>query len=68
VTSAVGLVMGAILTSIFAAVGLAIIANTLVSAGYTLNDGLWALIPILFPFVVIAVILIGIFAFFRSVS
>jgi hypothetical protein len=38
------------------------------ATGSTLGLGLWGLLPVLFPFIIIAVILLGIWAFFRAAS
>lgn len=64
--NAIGLIMGSLLTAIFAAIAIVVITNTLPAAGLSINTGLWSLLPLLFPFIVIAVILIGIYGFFRA--
>ena len=75
----IGLVITAIITAIVAAIGLSM-ANTILvhfgignveSGAYgsvvgTQPLGLWSLLPLLFPFIVVAIILIGIYATFKG--
>jgi len=66
VANAIGLVFGALLTAVFAAIALVVVSNSLIAAGLSIDTGLWSLLPLLFPFTVVAVILIGIYSFFRA--
>ena len=78
--NAIGLIMGTAIGAICAIIGLALM-NTLLpflgigngaTGGYgataTGNAGLWSLLPLLFPFMVIAILLIGVYALFLHVS
>lgn len=63
--SAVGLAFVGMLTAIFAALGLYIANEVLVAAGYSTTSGLWSLLPILFPFIAIAAIILGIYGLYK---
>ena len=63
--NAVGLAFAGMLTAIFAALGLYITNSVLVSSGYSTTEGLWGLLPVLFPFIAIAAIILGIYALWR---
>jgi hypothetical protein len=64
----VSIIFGALLASVFGAISLIIITNTLVASGLSINTGLWSLLPLLIPAVVILVLLISIYAFFRPME
>lgn len=78
--NAIGLIIGTAIGAVIAIVGLALM-NTMLpflgigngaTGGYGAtasgSAGLWGLLPLLFPFMVIAVLLIGIFALFRQMG
>jgi len=77
VANAVGMILGVLIAAVFASIGFVIAGASLVPLGignsttyFTGNGatsaGLWGLLPLLFPFMVVSALLIGIFALYKS--
>ena len=68
--NAVGIAFAGMLTAIFAGIGFylfnSVACSTIIdNCGETGLSGLWTLFPILFPFIAIGAIILGIYAMYR---